>query len=86
MEFSRTTGGLLAQSISLAVLENLVTMSREDYPTGYVVVKATIPDHVLILDHDRFLDKDAPKESRQTKTGDVWLKSRESAVLRVLRR
>ena len=27
----------MAQSVALAVLENLVNMSRQDYPTGYVV-------------------------------------------------
>ncbi len=73
----------MAQSVALAVLENLVHMSREDYPTGYVVVKATIPDRVLILDHTRFLNEDAPEESRQREAGNAWLKSRESAVLRV---
>jgi RES domain-containing protein len=73
----------MAQSVALAVLENLVHMSRQDYPTGYVVVAATIPDHVSILDHTRFLNEDAPKESRQREAGDAWLKSRESAVLRV---
>src|SRR5271169_3442797 len=53
----------MAQSVALAVLENLVHMSRQDYPTGYVVVTATIPDHVLILDHARFLSK-VPEENR----------------------
>ena len=31
----------LAESVSLAVLENLVHMTREDFPRGYVVVSAT---------------------------------------------
>ncbi len=73
----------MAQSVALAVLENLVHMSRQDYPTGYVVVAATIPDHVLILDHTRFLSEDAPKKSWARQAGDAWLGSRESAVLRV---
>ena len=72
-----------AQSIALAVLENLVHVSRQDYPTGHVVVAATIPEHVLILDHARFLSKAVPEENRQREAGDTWLKSRESAVLRV---
>jgi RES domain-containing protein len=36
----------MAQSISLAVLENLVHMSRRDFPTGYVAVAAVIPNVV----------------------------------------
>ena len=45
----------MAQSVALAVLENLVHMSRRDYPTGYVIVEARVPDHILILEYDRFL-------------------------------
>lgn len=39
----------MAQSISLAVLENLVHMSKEDFPVGYMSVSALIPEGVLIL-------------------------------------
>jgi RES domain-containing protein len=39
----------MAESVSLAVLENLVHMSRQDFPTGYVEVTATIPDDILVL-------------------------------------
>ncbi len=35
-------------------------MSRQDYPTGNVVVAATIPDHVRIIEHLRYLDKKCP--------------------------
>jgi len=45
----------MAQSVALAVLENLVPMSRRDYPTGYVIVEARVPDHIPILEYDRFL-------------------------------
>jgi hypothetical protein len=41
----------MAQSISLAVLENLVHMSKVDFPVGYVTVSALIPDGLNILDH-----------------------------------
>lgn len=34
----------MADSIALAVLENLVHLSRQDFPTGYVVIAARIPD------------------------------------------
>jgi RES domain-containing protein len=37
-----------AESVALAVLENLVNMSREDFPAGYVVTGVSIPDHVAI--------------------------------------
>jgi RES domain-containing protein len=46
----------MAKSVALAVLENSVHMSRQDYPTGYVVVAATIPDHVRTIKHVRYLD------------------------------
>jgi RES domain-containing protein len=45
----------MAQSVALAVLENLVHMSRQDYPTGYVVLAAIVPDHVRIVEHLRYL-------------------------------
>jgi RES domain-containing protein len=38
----------LAESVSLAVLENLVHMAREDFPTGYVVVSASMPESVSV--------------------------------------
>ena len=33
-----------AESVALAVLENLVNMSRTDFPIGYVVTGVCIPD------------------------------------------
>jgi RES domain-containing protein len=73
----------MAQSVALAILENLVHMSRQDYPGGYVIVRATIPDHVAILDHGLFLNSTIPPEERPKRAGDAWLISRKSAVLRV---
>jgi RES domain-containing protein len=70
-----------AESISLAVLENLVHMSREDFPVGYVSVSALIPDELNILTEDdvkRVLPGAGPREM-----GDHWLRSAASAVLRV---
>jgi hypothetical protein len=54
----------MAHSVALAVLENLVHMSRQDYPTGYVVVAATVPVHVRIIEHLRYLDA----KSRRTES------------------
>ena len=73
----------MAQSVALAVLENLVHMSREDYPVGYVVMEAIVPDHVRILDHLHFLDFRVGGAIRERKAGDDWLASGKSAVLRV---
>ena len=39
----------MAQSVALAVLENLVHMSRQDFPSNYVCVAAVIPESVTIL-------------------------------------
>jgi RES domain-containing protein len=71
----------MADSISLAVLENLVHMSKEDFPVGYVSVSASIPDEVSILSEDdvkKHLPDAGPRE-----LGDHWVGSRASAVLRV---
>ncbi len=73
----------MAQSVALAVLENLVHMSRQDYPTGYVIVKAIVPDHVRILDHIRFLDIRLRDPIGERKAGDDWIASGESAIHRV---
>ena len=65
----------MADSIALAVLENLVHMSSTDFPTNYVVVSAVIPEDLEILS----LAEDAiPPEG-----GDEWFDSQASAVLRV---
>src|SRR5277367_3014414 len=73
----------MAQSVALAVLENLVHMSRQDYPTGYVVVTATVPNHVRMIEHLRYLDSKSPDAARERTAGDQWLQSGDSAVLRV---
>jgi RES domain-containing protein len=49
----------MAQSVSLAVLENLVHMSPSDFPAGYVAVTASIPDDVGILTENE-IRKDWP--------------------------
>src|ERR1035437_10313235 len=46
----------MAESVALAVLENLVHMSRQDFPNGYVCVAAVLPDSVNITtERDRRL-------------------------------
>src|SRR5512141_1789195 len=72
-----------AQSVALAVLENLVHMSRQDYPSGYVIVAATIPDHVLVLDELAVRRHAAPGILGPFALGDYWFDALLSAVLRV---
>jgi RES domain-containing protein len=71
----------MSESVSLAVLENLVHMSKEDFPVGYVSVSAVIPDDLSILTEDD-LRKDFPDAELQ-ELGDHWLASAPSAALRV---
>jgi RES domain-containing protein len=68
----------MSQSIALAVLENLVHLSRENFPSGYVVVKAVVPDDLLVLSADR-----AEATQSRRRLGDRWLTSLSSAVLKV---
>ena len=73
----------MAESAALAVLENLVHMSRKDFPTGYVVVTASIPDRVQVLDELTVRTNLDLRELGQRATGDYWVDNRMSAVLRV---
>lgn len=71
----------MAETISPAVLENLVHMAREDFPTGYVEVAAVVPDEILVLK-----EEDLVKQFRgvdQRRLGDQWIDLRASAVLAV---
>ncbi len=71
----------MAETVSLAVLENLVHMTKDDFPTGYVVVAAVVPEHVRVLRVE-----DLPVESRainRRRLGDQWIDSCDSAVLEV---
>lgn len=71
----------MASSVSLAVLENLVHMTRDDFPVGYVLVSALIPDDVKIMNQDDIRQDLASADPRQL--GDYWVRSLRSAVLRV---
>jgi RES domain-containing protein len=71
----------LAESISLAVLEILVHMSRQDFPLGYVCIAAKIPDDVPIL---MLADLQGSCASERTQElGDYWFDGKLSPVLRV---
>jgi RES domain-containing protein len=71
----------MAESISLAVLENLVHMSKADFPVGYVSVSALIPGELSILTEDD-IKKDLP-DAGPRELGDHWLLWCATAVLRV---
>ena len=71
----------MAESISLAVLENLVHMSRDDFPVGYVVVGAVIPTSIKVITQDRLKARYGALQPYLL--GDRWFDNCESAVLRV---
>lgn len=71
----------MAGSISLAVVENLVHMSKEDFPVGYVSVSALIPGELNILTAEE-LRKEFPNVG-PSELGDRWLDSLASPVLSV---
>ncbi len=76
----------MAESVSLAVLENLVHMPRQDFPAGYVVVGATVPDRVLVCT-EAYLRSIAPMpDATSRELGDYWLGRRMTAVLKVASR
>ena len=73
----------MAESIALAVLENLVHMTRQDFPTGYVCVSAVLPDRIdVVMEFELRLRPNLRDLSPQA-LGDWWLDSRTSAVLAV---
>lgn len=71
----------MAETISLAVLENLVHMSRQDFPVGYVLVTAVVPDEVRILEEDDIIERFGTL--RRRRLGDLWIDAGASAVLAV---
>jgi RES domain-containing protein len=71
----------MAESISLAILENLVHMSREDFPNGYVVVGAAIPSQVGILFEDDL--RETHGNLPPNVLGDRWLESMQTPILQV---
>ncbi len=73
----------MAESIALAVLENLVHMSRRDFPTVYVTVAAVLPDGISLLAEDALRRTPALRALSPEELGNRWLESQASAVLRV---
>jgi RES domain-containing protein len=73
----------MAESVALAVLENLVHMSRQDYPTGYVKVTAIVPDEVRIINEADLRAEGGLNKVSEQELGDAWVHSGRSPVLRV---
>jgi RES domain-containing protein len=71
----------MAESIALAVLENLVHMTRQDFPRGYVVMAASIPDGLPVISDDDLRLRYGNLNSEAL--GDHWIDTCVSAVLRV---
>jgi RES domain-containing protein len=71
----------MAESISLAVLENLVHMNKVDFPAGYVCVSAIIPNHVRVLTDQELRASFSVSGPREL--GDRWIESLTTAVLEV---
>lgn len=71
----------MAESVALAVLENLVHMNRRDFPRGYVVVAALIPDQLEVLSDQDLRLQFGNLSSKAL--GDKWIDSSASAVLQV---
>lgn len=71
----------MAESVSLAVLENLVHMSRQDFPVGYVCVVAQLPDDLQVFDGE--WNQSQLPETTDIEFGDAWLETAITAVFRV---
>ena len=73
----------MAESVALAVLENLVHLSRQDFPTGYVCVSALIRDDVPVQSEAQLRQRRELRDLSPQSLGDWWLEANASAVLEV---
>ena len=71
----------MAESVSLAVLENLVHMAKVDFPTGYVVIAAVLPEGIEVMTEEQLVAQLGVTYQRSL--GDQWIDLRLSAVLAV---
>src|ERR1039457_1781941 len=71
----------MAESIALAVLDNLVHMTRQDFPRGYVCVAAVLPDGISMIHENDLRKHPALQDLNTEQLGDWWIDSRTSAVL-----
>jgi RES domain-containing protein len=73
----------MAESIALAVLENLVHMSRKDFPSGYVCVAAVLPLDITVVQESELRLLGDLRDISPQALGDWWIRTRESSVLQV---
>ena len=71
----------MAESVSLAVLENLVHMAKEDFPTGHVVITAVLPDGIVVLTEEQLVAQLGHTD--QKTPCDQWVDLRLLSVLDV---
>jgi RES domain-containing protein len=74
----------MAESVALAVLENLVHMPRQDFPAGYVCIAATLPAGISMTSEQELRVEPARREFSLQALGDWWLTTKQSAVLEVM--
>jgi hypothetical protein len=77
------TSDHMAETVALAVLENLVHMSRQDFPNGYVCVAAVLPDGINIMTERDLRLRADPRHLSPQALGDWWIETKESAALEV---
>ena len=70
----------MVESIPLAVLENLVHMSRTDFPKGYVVAGATLPDTLSVPTAAQLRIAEGLEDSPERPVCDYWLDHSISAI------
>ena len=68
----------MSESIALAVLENLVHMNKEEFPTGFVTVSASLPRSLKILEEAELRVRFGGLS--HTELGNRWFDSKLSAV------
>jgi RES domain-containing protein len=73
----------MAESVALSVLENLVHMSRQDFPTGYVCIAAILPAGINIASENDLRPRDDLRDLSSQSLGDWWIEASTSAVLEV---
>ncbi|HXM45489.1 MAG TPA: RES family NAD+ phosphorylase [Bryobacteraceae bacterium] len=73
----------MAQSTALAALENLVHMTRQDFPRGYVCAAAVLPDGISIIHEQDLRRHPGLQDLSSEHLGDWWIDSQTSAVLQV---
>ena len=73
----------MSESVAVAVLENLVHISRLNFPKGYVVAGAMIPDDVEVLTQKEVETLAGTGFRSSQALGDYWAEKSLSAVLSV---